>query len=71
MSGGKDILQVKDSKGQIKTDNFAKLHSLTSEENKGVMAQAFQKDLLNIAKTIQSKKFFPAIFFAFSKKKVE
>ncbi len=35
MTGNKEILQVKDSKGTIQSNNFAKLQSLTSEENKG------------------------------------
>lgn len=41
MSGNKEILQVKDSKGFIQTQNFAKIHSLTSEDSKGVQSQAF------------------------------
>lgn len=36
MSGNKEILLVKDSKGSVLGNNFAKLHSLTSEESKGV-----------------------------------
>lgn len=71
MSGNKKIMLVKDGQGKLQNQNFQELQALTSEEKTKNRESGFQTDLYNIAKTIYKNNFYPAIFFAFSKKKVE
>lgn len=75
MSGDKRILLIKDTKGKLYDKNYKKLSgdsTDTKKENKkGGHSQGSPKDILNIVKLINLKKFSPAIIFAFSKKEVE
>ena len=75
MSGDKRILLMKDTKGKLYDKNYQKLSGDTSdtkkENKKGGKSQGSPKDILNIVKLINLKKFSPAIIFAFSKKEVE